>query len=479
MPCGKTMTTIVWFRQDLRLTDNPALHQAVLAGDPVIPVYIWDPAPVWAPGAASRYWLHQSLTALAESLAQRGAKLILRQGPSAAVLTALIAETGAQAVYWNRRYEPAHIAADEQVKKTLSERVRVQSFNGRLLLEPFKLTTQAGGAYKVFTPFWRRYQAELPAQVPLPAPHELVPPQQWPMSLPLAALGLEPGHAWAQGLHEAWQFGETAAQAMMQDFVAAALEGYPLTRDYPGVTGVSRLSPYLHFGELSPRQLWYEVHQAAIGNGALAPTETATQWLRQLVWREFAYHLLFHFPETAEQPLRSEFASVPWLDDAAALNCWQRGRTGYPIVDAGMRELWRTGWMHNRVRMIVASFLTKHLGIHWLTGARWFWDTLVDADLANNTLGWQWTAGCGADAAPYCRIFNPIAQGQRFDADGAYVKRWVPELARLSPKVIHAPWLASARELEQAGVRLGSDYPHPIVEHQAARVAALARLKAR
>lgn len=456
-------SVIVWFRQDLRLADHPALSAAVATGMPVIPLFIWDADGEWAPGAAQRYWLHQSLCALQGSLAAAGSRLIVRRGDSAAVLHELARSTGARAVYWNRRYEPAGIACDTRIKATLDAVCEVRSFNGRLLFEPFTVATAGGTPYRVFTPFWRTCLKLPEPPEPLPAPARITAPAGWPPSLALDALGLQPRIDWAAGIRQRWHFGEQAALARLDDFIDGGLRDYPARRDFPGVDGVSGLSPYLHCGEISPRQVWHAVRAGAATLHDSATESAAQAWLRQLVWREFAYHLLYHFPTTATTPLRDEFARMEWLDDVAGVAAWQRGRTGFPLVDAGMRELWATGFMHNRVRMVVASLLCKHLGQHWLTGARWFWDTLVDADLANNTLGWQWIAGCGADAAPYYRIFNPSSQSRRFDPRGDYIRRWVPELAHLEGNAIHEP---------QA---LAPGYPAPIVDLAAAREAALAR----
>jgi deoxyribodipyrimidine photo-lyase len=418
---------ILWFRQDLRLSDNPALAAAIERGGPLIPAYIWAPEEegAWVPGAASQWWLARSLAALAAELERRGARLIVRCGPSDEALARLADETGAGAVFWNRRYEPAAIARDKQVKSGLRARGLIaESFNGSLLFEPWTIANRAGQPYRVFMAFWREcMKRSIPAAV-AGAPPRLPAPESWPSSLAIADLLLEPTIDWAGGLREAWQPGEGGAIRQLQLFAKEPATHYQTDRDRPDITGTSRLSPHLHFGEIGPAQIW-----------RAAPASQA--YLRQLVWREFAYHLLFHFPESVDQPLRPEFANFPWKSDLKLFRAWTRGKTGYPLVDAGMRELWHTGWMHNRVRMVVASFLVKHLLIGWQEGAVWFWDTLVDADLANNTLGWQWVAGCGADAAPYFRIFNPIIQAAKFDPEGAYVRRWAPDSATLAPIVDH------------------------------------------
>jgi deoxyribodipyrimidine photo-lyase len=445
---------------------------------PVLPVWILDEAGEgsWTPGAASRWWLHHSLHALDASLRARGSRLLLARGDSAEVLTWLVGETGATSVYWNRRYEPAAIRRDTALKAALAAAgVEARSFNSALLFEPPAVAKKAGGPFQVFTPFWRHCLT-----LPMEEPNRLTPgplpvPDDWPESLPLPELGLTPTARWDGGLSEKWKPGEEAAQKRLRQFTPRAAD-YAEHRDLPAQDGTSALSAHLHFGELGPRQVWAAVCALSKDSGVFPASRGAQVFLAEVGWREFAYHLLYHFPQTPDAPLRPEFARFPWRTDAEQLGAWQRGRTGYPIVDAGMRQLWQTGWMHNRVRMIVASFLVKHLRLSWQEGAAWFWDTLVDADLASNTLGWQWSAGCGADAAPYFRIFNPILQGRKFDPEGDYVRRWVPELAKVGTAVIHSPWEASAAELAAAGVKLGGNYPAPIVDHATARAEALSAL---
>lgn len=461
--------TLLWFRIDLRLADNPALQSGIAAGS-VIPVFIWDPASEepWRPGGASLWWLHQSLAALEQSLRAAGSRLIIRNGPVAASLLTLAKETGARAVVWNRRYEPAVIARDSKVKEALAVAgLRAESFCAALLHEPWTVENKSAKPFQVFTPFWKNCLAKPDPAEPLPAPVRIPAPEKWPESLPLSALELEPRTDWAAGMGAAWTPGEAGAQARLARFFREAAERYGAARDLPGIEGTSRLSPHLHFGEISPRQVWHASRLSGIADWR------ESRYLAEIGWREFAHHLLYHFPRTPVEPLRPEFARFPWRENDAALKAWQRGLTGYPIVDAGMRELWATGWMHNRVRMIVASFLVKDLLISWTEGAWWFWDTLVDADLAQNTLGWQWTAGCGADAAPYFRVFNPSGQGEKFDTDGPYVRRWCPELSRVPQEWLHRPWEAPASVLAAAGVVLGKDYPKPIVDHAAARDFAL------
>jgi deoxyribodipyrimidine photo-lyase len=476
-------TTILWFRQDLRLADNAALAAAAADGGEVLPVYVDAPdeAAPWAPGGASRWWLHHSLAALTAALEARGAPLVIRRGPSAATLVALAAQTGARRVVWNRCYEPALAARDQQVARALEAAgVATADFPGPLLAEPGSLATQDGNPYRVFTPFWRALEPRLAALAPpARAPRALRAPGRRPAGLALAELGLLPTRRWDAGFGEAFVPGEAAAQARLAAFLDDAVADYDSARDRPDAGGTSRLSPHLHFGELTPRQVVVAASAAAAGPGRAGRLAGTRSFVREIGWREFAAHVLHHFPATPTAPLNPEYAAFPWREDPAALAAWCRGRTGIPLVDAGMRELWHTGFMHNRVRMVVASFLTKNLGLHWLHGARWFHDTLLDADLASNTLGWQWAAGCGADAAPYYRVFNPTLQAERFDPARAYLRRWLPELARLPDEWLHRPFAAPAAVLDVAGVRLGGGYPAPIVDLKASRERALAAYAAR
>ncbi len=474
-PAIATSPAIVWLRRDLRLNDQPALALAREHTRHLVFAYIHAPAEEapWAPGGASRWWLHHSLAALAADLAARGQRLILRRGPTLTALKDLVRETGATVVTWNRLYEPAAIARDKAVKAALRENgVAAASCNGSLLFEPWEVRTDKGDPYRVFTPFWKRCLRDLPHLAP-PAPPADVgqPPPGTLRSIPLESLALLPRITWADDFTSHWQPGEAGAHRLVGQLADSIVARYPDTRNRPDLPGTSRLSPHLHFGEISPRQIVAALAPAGVSAQAEAGAEA---YIRELGWREFAHHLLFHFPSTPEAPLDTRFASYQWEVQPAWLAAWQRGQTGYPIVDAGLRELWKTGWMHNRVRMIAASFLVKNLQTHWLEGARWFWDTLVDADLANNTLGWQWTAGCGADAAPYYRIFNPVLQAERFDPDRRYLRRWVPELARLPDGWIHRPGDAPADILRKAGVDPGRTYPLPIVDLRASREQALA-----
>jgi deoxyribodipyrimidine photo-lyase len=472
---------IVWFRRDLRLSDQPALQAAAAQATQVIPVYIHSPdelAP-WAPGAASRWWLHHSLTALDAGLRARRSQLIVRRGPSLEALVQLAAETGASTVFWNCLYEPHAQPQDSAIVAALQRHgLSCSVHHGTLLHRPERLLKQDGSPYRVFTAFWKALQPHLPTFAPLPAPPTLPLPAPAPASLPLASLGLLPRIRWDETLRAAWQPGEAHALDCLGRFVRGPqLARYQHDRDIPGQPGTSRLSPHLHFGELSPHQILWAHHQAVAQlPGAAAGADA---WLRELAWREFAHYVLHHFPATTDHPMDGRFAQFPWRGDYdPLLGAWQRGETGFPIIDAGMRELWQTGFMHNRVRMLVASLLTKHLRIPWQEGARWFWDTLVDADLANNTLGWQWTAGCGVDAAPYFRIFNPLRQSEKFDPEARYLRRWLPQLCALPNQHIHAPWLAPSAVLAQAGVDLGSTYPRPILDLDRERQTALAAFAA-
>lgn len=466
---------VVWFRHDLRLADNPALREACRSGQPVIPLFLWAPEEAGreAPGGASCWWLHYSLLSLRTSLRRRRSELVIRRAPdSMSGLGKVLSETGARMVFWNHVHDPAAWRRDRQILKRLSsEGVLVQSFEATLLFPVRDIRNRQDQPFQVFTPFWRHCLENLVPEKCLPGPSRIPRPTRFPPSLEVEDLGLLSRVDWAAGLRAAWEPGEPGAHRALRRFLARNLASYAKQRDRPDLEGTSRLSPHLHFGEISARWIWQAVEKAE--GIAPAAADSVRIFRQELGWREFAHHLLAHFPRTSDRPLRPEFSRFPWRRDPAALKAWQRGRTGYPIVDAGMRQLWRTGWMHNRVRMIVASFLVKDLLLPWQEGARWFWDTLLDADLANNTLGWQWTAGCGADAAPYFRVFNPVLQATRFDPEGAYVRRWVPELAKLSLPWIHQPWAAPSEALRQAGVTIGKTYPSPLVEHEHARDRAL------
>lgn len=468
---------IVWFRNDLRVSDHAALAAAAARDADILPLYILEDeaAGDLALGAASRWWLHHSLEALAERLTALGAPLHLACGRAEEIVPELARAIGADAVYWQRRYEPWGIAVDTQIKASLkADGVVAESFPGGLLREPWEVKTKQGGPYGVFTPFWKAEVALGEPDAPLAAPQALnsAPRDGLPESARLGDWGLTPtAPDWAGGLRAAWTPGEDGARARLRDFLDGPVAHYPESRNLPAEEGVSRLSPHLHFGEVSPRQVWRWARDA--GRADAAAEQGVWAFLREIGWRDFNHNLLFHNPELPRENYQSKFDAFPWREDETGYRAWTRGLTGYPLIDAGMRELWETGYMHNRVRMAAASFLVKDLLVPWRRGEAWFRDTLVDADLANNAANWQWTAGCGADAAPYFRIFNPVTQGRKFDPDGAYVRRWVPELKALPTKLIHAPWTADARTLAAAKVELGRTYPRPIVDHGRARQIAL------
>lgn len=475
-----TSPLIVWFRDDLRLSDHPALHAAAESCSPLVCLYVLDEEsnslrpPHGRPiGSASRWWLAQSLRSLQASLTARGQTLVLRRGPAAEVIPDLAKEVQASAVHWIGSDIASQATVERDVSAALEEvGVAARSFPSDLLVKPTSLRSKEGRGLRVFTPFWKRVLSLGDPPQPLPAPKTLTAGPKV-TSDDLASWHLEPTRPdWAAGLRETWTPGEASAQARLRDFLDNDIAGYASLRDRPDRDGTSKLSPHLRFGEISPRQVWHATSFAAARKPAIS--SGAGKFLSEVGWREFSRHLLFDLPQLAEKNLQPSFDAFPWRSDAKALRAWQRGRTGYPIVDAGMRELWHTGIMHNRVRMVVASFLVKHLLIDWRDGEKWFWDTLVDADPGSNPASWQWVAGSGADAAPYFRVFNPILQGEKFDPDGAYVSKWVPELARLPARLIHQPWDATPMELAAAGVTLGKTYPEPIVDHKAARARALA-----
>lgn len=478
-------TAIVWLRRDLRIEDNPALHCALDNADRVIPVYIHAPdeETPWQAGAASNWWLHESLTALEKALGERGSRLVVRRGGSLQVLCDLVGETGAGLVCWSRLYDPVTIPRDREIKSTLRDQgIECRSLGGALLREPWEMLKDDDTMYRVYTPFSKRYFADVDIACPVSIPDRLPTVPRQLASDRVSDLGLLPEITWYRSFADYWQPGESGAMLRLNDFIdREAVFDYGEGRNLPAQDGVSGLSPHLHFGEISARQAWHAIRHAADAardDGLQDAADRARAYLRQLVWRDFAHHILYHLPETAEEPFNQRFRGFSWEHDATLLEAWQRGETGIPLVDAGMRQLWHTGWMHNRLRMLVASVLTKNGLIHWLEGARWFWDTLVDADLANNSMGWQWTAGCGVDAAPYFRIFAPARQGERFDPDGDYVRTWVPELKDLPAKHIHEPWKAPAAVLRDAGVRLDENYPAPVIDLRKSREEALRRFKA-
>lgn len=501
---------LVWFRRDLRLEDNAALNAAIDSGKKVVPVFIWEPEEEkpWQHTGAALVWLHFSLKALGKSIKERGSGLLIRQGKSSKVIQELAEEFCINEVFANKIYEPIWLEKDAKLEKELAKKdIALKLLPGALLFDPFTVRTQQDNPFQVFTAFWKSCMAKDASPPPPVAAPKKIPSPSKVHNESVEELEFLPTIHWDTGIREAWTPGEDGAHQALEDFLDGVVDEYTTGRDVPGAAGTSRLSPHLHFGEISIRKVWHGVVDAYANHKHIkkpsqsvqmrltlgvspksAPAESKKAkkkevetnsfhvYLKELGWREFAHHVLCNFPHTPTDPLREDFAKFPWKGNRGHLKKWQKGQTGYPMVDAGMRELWHTGWMHNRVRMIVASFLVKHLLLPWQAGARWFWDTLVDADLANNTLGWQWSAGCGADAAPYFRIFNPILQGEKFDPRGVYVRKWVPELEKVPDEYIHRPWEAPAEVLAAAGVELGKNYPKPIVDHGFARQRALEAL---
>jgi len=467
---------ILWFRRDLRLADNVALEKALSTGAPIIPLYIREPNDphAGANGAAQAWWLRHSLAALDAELQKRGNRLLLLTGDPRHLIDWLVRDVGAQAVFWNRRYDGEGRETDTEIKAELRKAgTRAESSTGFLMHDPAVLQTRQGKRYAVYAPFWKSFSASYEPPSPLPAPKSIPAIDHGIESEYLDHWRLLPTHPdWAKGFSTLWQPGEAGADKCVEEFISGHLPGYGHQRDFPATPATSRLSPHLAFGEISPHALW----RAAADTKS--PSADIERFRKEIVWREFAWHVYFHNPGMANTSLDHRFDRFGWKNAPDKLAAWQRGMTGYPIIDAGMRELWRTGTMHNRVRMIVASFLIKDLLIDWREGERWFRDTLLDADRASNAFNWQWVAGCGADAAPFFRIFNPVRQGETFDADGTYVRRWCPELAELPDRYIHKPYEAPQEVLGEAGIRLGETYPHPIADHTEAREAALAAFRA-
>jgi deoxyribodipyrimidine photo-lyase len=465
-------SVLVWLRNDLRIADNPALLAAMASGRPVLATYIHETdAELRQPGGAATWWLHKSLQSLATSLHGLGIELRVVEGYASRQIGELVQAEAIGALYWNRRYDEAGRTTDAQIKAEWRGRgVDVHSFNAGLLVEPWELSSTQNKPYAVFTPFWnalRQKGVAPPGPAPAPRPARANPPT--------GEIGYR-APAWTQKLEPFWQVGEAAAAERLVAFLET-IAGYDTRRDFPAEAATSRLSPHLRFGEIGPRQVWHaalsQVHRHPAGQAAI------TKFLSELAWRDFNYHQLYHRADISEAPMQPHFAAMPWRHDAAAFAAWREGRTGYPIIDAGMRELWQTGYMHNRVRMLTASFLTKNLLLDWRLGERWFWDCLVDADPASNPGNWQWVSGAGLDAAPWFRIFNPVLQGERFDPVGSYVRRWLPELAGLPDKWLHRPFEAPAKVLEASGVSLGNSYPHRIVDLSASRQRALDALPRR
>lgn len=457
-----THATIHWFREDLRLKDNPALEEACNKGTPVVPIYILDQNAGRKLGGASQWWLYKSLQALDASLKAKGSRLYVFKGDSAVLLPQIIDATKATGVYWNRLYDAPRIKRDTEIKETLTRNgIEVRSFKGSLIADPWELAPKSGsGFFQVYSPFWRALTASIIPPLPKPAPNQIVTPQM-DLGVSIEALGLRPKISWFTTMESSWTPGEAGAQEKLHAFATSSrLTSYAEDRNRPDILGSSRLSPHLHWGELSPRDVWHTTISQVQNPGDIEV------YLKELVWREFSYHVLYHFPELPKRSLRAAYEKFPWNHNQDWIERWNKGETGYPIVDAGMRELWATGWMHNRVRMITGSFLVKHLLQHWHHGEEWFWDTLVDADIAQNTFNWQWVSGCGADASPYFRIFNPTLQGEKFDPQGDYVRKWIPELQKIPKAYAHQPW-------EYGGTR---GYPPPMINLSEGRDRALAAL---
>ena len=464
---------IYWFRNDLRLLDNPSLHYAVETGKPIFFVYIDDAKAGWAPGAASRWWLHQSLLSLQKDLSELNAKLYYFSGSNIEILSKLAAEIQSDQIVYSRVYEPAAIDQDRKLLTLLNDKnVELNISQGNVLFRPGSVLNKQGNTYRVFTPFYKACRELGITSQTIERPKKLLPFSYKGNCLSLEELDFLPNKPWQNGLKARWKPGEKNAGQLLKKFVRGNLFQYSENRDFPNLDSTSHLSPYLHFGEISPQRIIY--HLTEIGNEHPRLEVEAEKLIRQLVWREFACHILVSYPFTTDKPFQDKFSKFPWKrSDKKLVQAWQQGKTGYPLIDAGMRELWATGYMHNRVRMIVASFLTKNGLIHWKEGALWFWDTLVDADLAQNSMNWQWVAGCGVDAAPYFRIFNPITQSKRFDSEGSYIRRWCPVLSDLPSKYIHAPWEAPDHILKLANVKISVNYPEPILDLKDTRERAL------
>ncbi len=474
---------LVWLRDDLRLRDNPALHHACEHYDAVLIVYILDDETPQTEnygdrriGGAQRWWLHHSLSDLKDNIEKHGGTFILRRGQANTVVQNLVDEWEPQAVLWNRRYTPWGINHDKNLKSKLQDQnIAVQSFKANLLMEPWEVQTKTGGNYGVYTPFWKNIRPRIMQELetPLDIP-QLKSIEDSPASDTLNDWGLLPTQPDWSGGFNIWSPGEDNALKRLDRFIDQAAAQYDEQRDQPSVEGTSRLSPHLAFGEISPRLIWYKLRFALeSASGNTNAQDNIDVYLSEIAWREFAYHLLFHHPQTINQPLKDKYNKVPWIMNEDMYQKWCKGQTGIPIIDAGMRQLLQTGWMHNRVRMLVGSFLVKNCLIPWQAGENWFWDTLVDADQASNVMGWQWVAGSGADAAPYFRVFNPVTQGERFDSNGDYIREFVPELSGLPNQYIHKPWEAPEDVLREARIKLGTHYPKPLVDLKTSRQAAL------
>lgn len=471
------MTSLIWFRYDLRVQDNPALKAALEKKEKVFLIYIFDEAPLygWKMGSAQRWWLYHSLDRLQKKLEKENLFLNFYRGNPLDILPTLARRHNVSHIYWNRQYEPYTVNRDEALKKKLrSLGHHVESYNGSLLYEPWEVSNAIGEPYKIFTPFWQRLLSFGSPRdsffISLKGVHSI----RDDKAEKLDSWELIPKSPnWAKEWETFWTPGEDGAHKLLETFVRKSFLTYKKERDFPALEGTSRLSPHLRFGEISPHQVWRFIKTQALLAHKGIDSFNEEAFLRQLGWREFCTSILYYYPSIPEKPFRKEFENFQWEIKQEFLKCWQQGLTGHPLVDAGMRQLWQTGWMHNRVRMVVASFLTKDLFIHWIEGEKWFWETLVDADLANNACGWQWVAGCGTDAQPYFRIFNPTQQSRKFDLNGEYIRQWIPELSNLNKDFIHAPWEAGASELSKAGIQLGKTYPLPLIDHQTQRKKAL------
>lgn len=468
----KQSISIFWFRQDLRLCDNPGLIEAARLGK-ILPIYIFDDlsSSAFKMGGASRVYLYHSLSSLNKALND---KLNLYVGDPEKIILQLSQQYNITNIFWNRCYEPWSIMNDTIIEKKLSAlKINYSAFNGSYLWTPEEITKEDGSYYRVFSAYKRKAHFSEPRK-PLPKPKNLILIKDLGNKTTLNDLPLIPNHSWQDKIKAHWNFGEKAAQNKLDNFLHSCLSGYKKGRDYPAANQTSKLSVNLHFGEISPHQIWDAINTMGRFN---APEEDVNHFLSEMIWREFSCYLMAHFNKLPSDNFQAKFNNFPWMHDNLLLNAWQTGNTGYPIIDAGMRELWQTGYMHNRVRMIVASFLVKNLMIHWHYGRDWFWDCLVDADLANNSASWQWVAGCGVDAAPYFRIFNPITQGEKFDSDGNYTRKYVPELKKLPNKYLFKPWEAPEKILKDAGIILGQHYPKPIVDLKTSRERALSAYK--
>jgi deoxyribodipyrimidine photo-lyase len=466
----KKPISIHWFRQDLRLSDNPALSAAIESGD-ILPIYILDDinSNDSKMGEASRWWLHHSLSSLNKKL---DGKISFYNGDPKEIFSTLSEQYNVKSIYWNRCYEPWRIKRDKDLKISLENKnIHIKTHNGSLLWEPWTVLKNDGTPYRVFSPYYKRGCLDaLAPREPIKEPSLSNIISNSYEGLSLNDLDLLPNVGWYEDMENLWSPGEDGAKEKLHKFLDYGLLGYKEGRNFPSRENVSQLSPHMHFGEVSPNQVWYG---AQLKEGEKGIDKDLKHFLSELGWREFSYSLLYHFPTLPKENLQKKFDNFPWIENSEYFEKWKKGQTGYPIVDAGMRELWQTGYMHNRVRMIVGSFLVKNLLLHWHEGEKWFWDCLIDADLASNSASWQWVAGSGADAAPYFRIFNPVTQGLRFDPDGEYTKKYVPELKDLPSKYLYSPWEAPLDILNDAGVTLGKNYPNPVVDLKQSREKAL------